>query len=136
MTARYVAGCCGHTVAEIEVSDDNVTISPPDGEELYRVQAPPRIEDPSLSGEQVALEYQARDKMHALVMNHTVGHHVSEVIWPDHSTWVIRCTCGQMLPVAQANLPRLGHVLRLGDWSKTGVLLGVLKAAMTRSDIY
>jgi hypothetical protein len=42
MTARYVTGCCDRTVAEIEVSGDRVTISPPAGEELYRVKAPPR----------------------------------------------------------------------------------------------
>ncbi len=45
--ARYVVVCCDRTVADIEVSGDRVTIAPPVGEELYRVQAPPQIEDPN-----------------------------------------------------------------------------------------
>lgn len=132
---RYIAECCGSTVADIEVNGDQVTIRPPAGEELYRLKTPPWIADPGLTDDQMALEYQARDKRHHLVMNHTFDHHVSEVLWPDHSTWVIRCACGQMLPVAQSSLSRLGHILRSGDWSKTGVLLGGLKAAMTHPGI-
>jgi hypothetical protein len=64
MTTCYVTGCCDHTVAEIKVGDGRVTISPPVGEELYRVKAPPRIEDPSLDRGQMRLEHQARDKIH------------------------------------------------------------------------
>ncbi len=118
MTAtRYVVDCCNCTVAEIEVSGEHVTISPPVGEELYRVQAPPPIEDPSLDHEQMRLEYQARDKIHTLIMERVEGHHVSEAIWADHSSWIIRCTACRRQQLEVANLPKLAHVLASGDWS-------------------
>lgn len=141
MTAvRYVVGCCS-TVAEIEVSDDHVTISPPVGEELYRVQAPPRITESiqdqsggTLDHEGMLIEYQARDRIHTLIMGwvEVAERHVSEAIWPDHSSWIIRClACGQQFEVA--NLPKLAHVLGCGDWSVTGgvVPLGVLNLKAT-----
>lgn len=133
---RYVIGCCDSTVAGIEVSAEDVTIFPPDGEELYRLTVPPRIEDPSLDHEQMRIEYQARDKIHRLMMERVevTNRHVSEVIWADHSSWIIRClTCGQQFEVTPVNLPRLGRVLAAGDWSATGhvVPLGVLNRKAT-----
>lgn len=135
--ARYVVSCCGQTVAEIEISGHQATIRPPDGEDLYRVKPPPRVEDPKLTAEQMAFEYRARDKIHGLTMDWTIGHHVSEVLWPGGPSWVIRCDCGQTVPVGESNLPKVAQILTSADWSATGgvVLLGVLHAAMTRSGI-
>jgi hypothetical protein len=130
---RYTVACCASIVAEIEVIGDHVTIQPPKGEDLYRVKPPPRIEDPNLTAEQMVFEHEARDKIHSLVMKRTADHHVSEVIWPDHSSFVIRCgDCGGQLEVGPATLPRLIDLLAAGDWSVTaGVTpLGVLSTKL------
>jgi len=121
---HYVAACCSDTVAEVEVSDDGqVTIAPPAGEDIYRVQAPPRIEDPALDPGQMQLEYAARDRIQTLVMKFVAAadHLVSEAIWAHHSTWIIRCrSCSRQLEVADSSLPRIARVLAAGDWRATG----------------
>jgi len=120
----YVTSCCDGTVAEIEVNGDHVTISPPAGEELYRLQAPRRVEKtPNLSEEQMQLEYQARAKIHTVMMERVevAERHVSEVIWAHHSSWIIRClACREQLEVTQAKLRNLAHILKSGNWSVTG----------------
>lgn len=128
MTATYQVGCCSQDIAEIDIVDGHIAaIRPPNGEDLYKVAPPNRLE--GLTAEQMKLEYQARDKMHSLVMQRTSDSHVSEVVWPDHSSWVLRCLdCGNQFEVAESAKPKLARVLGASDWSKVGgvVPLGVL----------
>lgn len=140
----YVVACCCENVAQIEVNGDQVTIHPPDGEEVYRAERSPMIDDESWTPEQMQVEYQARDKIHKLMMKwvEIEERHVSEVIWGKtagpaglssdkaHSSWIIQCVaCGQQLEVTQTNLPRLAYILTAGNWSAIpdgAVPLGVL----------
>lgn len=145
----YVIGCCDGTVAEIEVDAGHVTISPPPGTELYRLQAPARIENPSLDDEQMRVEYRARDQIHRLMMEWVEAENrcVSEIMWgmaaapgrprfkskDFHSSWVVRCpACAEQIEVTSSNLRKLGRVLDAGDWSAVGgtVPLGVLHRKM------
>lgn len=114
---HYPVTCCDCPVADIEVDGARVTIHPPPGEGPFRLMAPPKLEQPNMK-----VEYHTRDRVHAVVSKEIVryGRHVSEAVWGDHSSWVLRCaSCGCQFEVAEASLPRLGHVLTAGDWAVT-----------------
>jgi hypothetical protein len=141
MTHYTVACCTDETVAEIEIGGDRVTVHPPEGENLFRIKPPPRskAEDKDRLGERIEFEYAWQDPIHSwITTEYTRRHHVSEILWPGHSSWVMRCTgCDEMARVTESNLPRLARILANGDWSVTNevVPLGVLRRMLTDSGI-